>query len=339
MKGIFMRRLSLSILILALALISPVQAAEEQIYTVKKGDTLWDLSQRFIDDPYYWPNVWSKNPSITNPHLIFPGQKIRILDGRLEIIPAYTQQEASPETSEAAAVAETTKPEESLTIRTEGSGHGFILTDEDPLGLLVDSVDNRVLLTENDTVFVSMRDVSAVNVGDTYGLYARDRQIKNPETGVILGTMMNNLGALQVTAINGATVTAKIVLVYREITRGAELFTFIPPAQEVTLKQGLRSGEGLIVAARDEKNAFATGDLIFINLGTDDRLTTGNLVYLARPRQLSAEYVEQVGEMILPDAVLGAAVTLETSSNWASALIIKSAEEAHIGDKVHVVME
>ncbi len=39
---------------------------EPIIYTVKQGDTLWDISQRFIKDPYYWPNLWSNNPAIGN---------------------------------------------------------------------------------------------------------------------------------------------------------------------------------------------------------------------------------------------------------------------------------
>ena len=93
MTRTFKHWLLLSILFLFLAGNSTVLGAEGQIYIIKKGDTLWDLSQRFIDDPYYWPNVWAKNPEITNPHLIFPGQKIRILDGRLEILPAYGEAE------------------------------------------------------------------------------------------------------------------------------------------------------------------------------------------------------------------------------------------------------
>ncbi|MCP4373030.1 MAG: LysM peptidoglycan-binding domain-containing protein, partial [Deltaproteobacteria bacterium] len=47
-------------------------------YTVKKGDTLWDLSQKFSNTPYLWPDLWSDNSQITNPHLIYPGQRIRL---------------------------------------------------------------------------------------------------------------------------------------------------------------------------------------------------------------------------------------------------------------------
>src|SRR5258708_38922059 len=46
-------------------------------HTVQKGDTLWDLSQRYLGSPWYWPKVWSYNPEIANPHWIYPGNVVR----------------------------------------------------------------------------------------------------------------------------------------------------------------------------------------------------------------------------------------------------------------------
>jgi hypothetical protein len=45
-------------------------------YTVKKGDTLWDLSDRFLKSPWYWRKIWAASPDIQNPHWIYPGQKL-----------------------------------------------------------------------------------------------------------------------------------------------------------------------------------------------------------------------------------------------------------------------
>ncbi|MFK5926795.1 MAG: LysM peptidoglycan-binding domain-containing protein [Desulfuromusa sp.] len=337
------RWLSLLVLLLILSGASLAFAAEDQIYTIKKGDTLWDLSKKFIDDPYYWPNIWAKNPEITNPHLIFPGQKVRILDGRLEIIPAYpeagTQSNEAVDSSQIDAPTLKTATEELIKIKSTGSGDGFILTDEEPLGILVDSVDDRILLTENDMVFLKMKDISNVTVGDTYGLFERGKLIKHPHTNQPIGTMMNNLGFLQITEINNDTAVAKIGKVFREIMRGAELFEYIPQRKEITLQRGTTDQGGYIIAARDEKGTLSSNDIIFVDLGSDDGLVSGNLFYISRPRKVSDEIIKQAGAVQLPDAVLGAAITIETKAKTASAIIIKSVDAAFIGDKVSVVTD
>ncbi len=336
MKQTIFRWLTLLILLTFVAVV-PATAEEGQIYTVKKGDTLWDLSQRFIDDPYYWPNVWANNPDITNPHLIFPGQKLRILDGRLEIIPAYTepeQTEAKP--AEAAEPATEAAAEEAVTIRSTGTGDGFILTNEQTLGTVVDSVDNRVLLTKGDLVFVKMIDLSAVQIGDTYGLYQRGEAITHPVSKKKLGTMMYNLGFLQVTEIKGNTVVAKIGQVYREVTRGAELFEYLPHRSELTLKQAVDQ-QGTLIASQQHKIAQGTDDIIYIDLGREQQIESGNLLYISRPRHVSAELLKQAGDLELPDEVLGAAVVIETKNRTSSALIIKSVNAIHIGDNITMV--
>ena len=59
---------------------APVPGTPEE-YTIQKGDTLWDLSQKFLANPWYWPKIWSLNPGIENPHWIYPGGKLKIIPG------------------------------------------------------------------------------------------------------------------------------------------------------------------------------------------------------------------------------------------------------------------
>ncbi|HEY9052679.1 MAG TPA: LysM peptidoglycan-binding domain-containing protein, partial [Gammaproteobacteria bacterium] len=64
-----------------------IKADYPREYIVKKGDTLWDISSMFLKDPWYWPEIWQRNPQVENPHLIYPGDILTLIyiDGRPQI--------------------------------------------------------------------------------------------------------------------------------------------------------------------------------------------------------------------------------------------------------------
>jgi LysM repeat protein len=57
-------------------------------YVVKRGDTLWGIAKVFLRDPWYWPEIWQVNPQVHNPHLIYPGDTLRLvyIDGQPQIV-------------------------------------------------------------------------------------------------------------------------------------------------------------------------------------------------------------------------------------------------------------
>ncbi len=71
-----MRKTLLALLLLAGGGLAQAQVelrdGHPERYTVVKGDTLWDISARFLDRPWKWPQIWHVNPQVENPHLIYP---------------------------------------------------------------------------------------------------------------------------------------------------------------------------------------------------------------------------------------------------------------------------
>lgn len=64
--------------VISLAEVISVKETAPEVYIVKKGDTLWGISSMYLDRPWLWPELWRNNVHITNPHLIYPGDELRL---------------------------------------------------------------------------------------------------------------------------------------------------------------------------------------------------------------------------------------------------------------------
>lgn len=65
----------------------PTPPADQQVYVILKGDTLWDLAKKFNGNPYLWPQLWEKNQYIKDAHWIYPGDPL--VTG-VQVAPAQT---------------------------------------------------------------------------------------------------------------------------------------------------------------------------------------------------------------------------------------------------------
>ncbi|MBN8885257.1 MAG: LysM peptidoglycan-binding domain-containing protein [Rudaea sp.] len=73
----------LALTLVAYAATVELKPGHPDTYVVRRGDTLWSISNKFLKKPWQWPEIWQANGQIKNPHLIFPGDVINLayLDG------------------------------------------------------------------------------------------------------------------------------------------------------------------------------------------------------------------------------------------------------------------
>ncbi len=216
---------------------SPEQEVSE--YTIKQGDTLWDISSRLFRDPFLWPFIWKANPSITNPDLIYPGNKLAIpslapIEQALQAPREELVEKQAPvvqKPAEAAPPAPAARegiaaatprpkaaPEEAAPAET---GMRLILPEERPQPIIdkysmvsagfvnnADSIGEIVGVQGNtktafgydDIVFVEVKSPENVNVGDKFLIYRTLDRVKHPVTGESFGRLVRGLGILQITA-------------------------------------------------------------------------------------------------------------------------------------------
>lgn len=91
----------LAISVVAYAATTHLRPGHPDSYVVQKGDTLWDISARFLTEPWLWPEIWQANPQVHNPHLIYPGDVLNLAydhGGTLKLEPR-AREEGAPVTA------------------------------------------------------------------------------------------------------------------------------------------------------------------------------------------------------------------------------------------------
>lgn len=333
-----MKNVLIALLLLVPAFILPSLAIaaepdEPTVYVVKKGDTLWGLSERFIKDPYYWPNMWARNSQVTNPHLIYPGQLLRIFPDHIEFVPK--EQAAGGQKLAAVKAPETLQEvaeEKSFTVH---GNEGFLMeTDLKPFGSVIGIHHDRIVAGEDDIVYTDIGSDHGAKGGEKFSVFRKDAAVSHPVTNEIMGNKVVPLGTLQLTNIERNASRGLITKSYKEISPGSFLVPYRDDKRhEVVLKMPARELKGYIIESCSGANIIATGDIVYIDLGSSQGAEPGNMLYIVRDITLDQRYAEGRVDR-LPQELLGAVVILETGKRTATALVVKSIDAIYMGDKI-----
>ncbi|MBI5843571.1 MAG: LysM peptidoglycan-binding domain-containing protein [Deltaproteobacteria bacterium] len=296
-----------------------VEFSQGVYHTVKKGDTLWDLSDRFYDQPSLWPDLWSNNPDITNPHWIYPGQ----------IVTLYLRRSKEWVGEGDMGAQDASGAFRRKTVRIPSLDQiGFIRKYAMPSsGLIVKGNNLGVMLSEGVIVYIKPKASVKYAVGDRFTIWRNEGIVANPYKGENqpLGVHHRIMGLVSVTNVGREIVTAKVEESYDGIRAGDLLM----PMRDISNKPmpvfpGKPGITGHIVAAEDQLNIIGDGHVVFLDIGKKEGVEVGQ-VYTAYYKQDPIE-LDDESFVDLPDIDAAKVLVLNVEDEASTAVVLDSPE-------------
>lgn len=265
--------------ILAL-MVSPLWGGDGKYekYTVKKGDTLWDISGTRLTDSFLWPKVWKENPEIKNPDLIFPGQEIKI--------PLYLMQRQVEVAAPSGGVPTRTgplyspiqiKPRHPFVVKSDILAASGFITDEIPhVGKVAGTPTGRSMVGRGDVVYLSFPEGTTPAPGTRFYTLRSYGKVEHPKTGDDMGVLVEISGVVKVTGKEAGYIKASVEKSFTEINEGDSLDNFYQIESFPILKDTDVKVHGTIVEARQVRLLNGIYDFVYIDRGSRDGVMPGN---------------------------------------------------------------
>jgi len=303
-------------------------------YVVKKGDTLWDIADHFFKDPYKWMSMWERNLHITNPDLIYPGNKIWF-DGKQLRLGGLTLVKPTPQVI--------IKPVERLEAAMDNSimltalaRQDFIHPDHiQGVGHVLDSKDARLNFGVNDHVYLKMD--QATKTGSLFDVFRTTDVITAPHTRKPAGVLVEHLGQIRITSVKQGIHRGIIVKAFEEISRGDRLKPARSLDQRITPLYSEKQLSGSVMYIRNDSHEAAQNQVVGISLGMSDGLKAGTIMAIFKTGRIVDNRVDG-GSILLPTEKIGELLVLVPQQQASIALITKSLAPINTGDTVQTVL-
>ncbi len=258
-------------------------------YIVKKGDTLWDISGVFLKQPWLWPKLWRLNPEINNPHLIYPGDELRLVfdkNGQPMLVKGKPELKWSPkirkQLKDQSPVSIIPLSEISAYLRYENL---FTQEQVDTLPYVLGSDEGHKSSIDSFRLYIK----GNLEQGKTYGIYNKGEKIIDPETNELIGYYAILVGTGK--ALRSGDIANKIpATLYlnsakREVRSGALVVPVndnqLLPAY-YTMQAADETIKGKIIKAASDNREFAKLDVVMINKGQQDQVKLGDIMAISR---------------------------------------------------------
>ncbi|NMM29215.1 MAG: LysM peptidoglycan-binding domain-containing protein [Glaciimonas sp.] len=312
-------------------------------HTVVRGDTLWDISGKFLQHPWCWPQVWGLNrDQIRNPHWIYPGQIVYFdrAAGRLRL--------GSP-----AGLGGSPNVRLAPGIRTESLGLDAIpaisasIIDpflSQPLVIEEDQFNNipRIVATQEGRVYLGKNDKAYVRGdlqgGTSFQAFRPGKPLKDPETQAVIGFEAVYLGTLKLqrtASTENEAHTFTVVTSKQEIGVGDRLLpvpptpilNYMPHPPETLIAARIVSIYGGVTHAGQNQ-------VVSINRGKNDGIDIGTVLELSRYGQLIKDPGDKSKAIKLPDEQYGSLFIFRVFNKISYGLIMQVTDSVQVGDVV-----
>lgn len=305
-------------------------------YTVVKGDTLWDISSRFLDNPWYWPEIWHVNPQVANPHLIYPGDELALvyIDGERRVTKVARSSNGVTKLSPQVRSTPIDTPVPAIPLDAISSflSKTRIVTPEELEGApyILEGEDSRIITGAGDTVYARGEAES-----DKLGIFRRGQRYVDPETQEFLGLEAKSIGTGEVSDTNGEVLTLELKDTQEEVRIGDRLLeiedrkintTFTPSAPDSEI-------DGTMIAVDDGVTQIGQYNVVTVNRGTREGLKVGDVLAVFQAgNQVRDPYTKEVIQ--LPDERAGLMMIFQTYDKVSYGLILKAQRTLAVGDRV-----
>lgn len=330
---------------------------EEEIHTVAEGDTLWDISERYFGEPWHWPELWSYNPEITNPHWIYPLDHVRLSNRALEAAaPATTASAPKPFKEPPHALPGDLAPRVAVPARLLKDGTVF-LRDQGYLddaaikasGQIVSAKEEHMLLSDSDKVYVKFKANQKVDVGQNYTIFRKVKKWER-DTGET-GTLVRIVGTVLIESYDAQKNVARAIITETldPVERGMDVtlmdrrFDLVPPAKNEA------NVSARIIASVQPRQLLSYGNVVFIDVGEGHGIKPGNRFFVMRQGddwlEINRRPPEQMGNISevpkydpssLPHEAVAELRVVKVRKTVTIALITTSETDVWQGDRVEM---
>jgi LysM repeat protein len=306
-------------------------------YVVQPGDTLWDISELFLLDAWYWPEIWQINPQVANPHLIYPGDILSLaylVDGQPVLqIERGTAQRLSPRVrAEALEQAVPTIPAEML--RSFLSRQTVLARSQLSRLPYVVAVPEGLLGAAGEDVYVRGADDA---VGHLYDIVHLGERLVDPDNNRTLGYegiyvgrgRVQRAGDPSTVFLTDSTRETRIGDYLLEVEDVAPANYFPrPPSGEI---------EGRIISVIDGLSLIGQYQVVVLNRGAEHGLEPGHVLRSFKTGERVDDDVKGALftlKVRLPDEPAGTMMVFQTYERMSYALVMEATSDIRILDTV-----